>query len=111
MTYDPFSVVTVPFPFVDKNQQKRRPAIVISSKDHQIDTQHVTLLMVTSAKNSDWPSDYLITDLKSAGLTSPSIIRQKLFTVDSRLIIRNIGEVSKQDKDMVIKKLKKHFLF
>ena len=67
--------------------------------------------MITSAKNSEWPSDYLITDLKSTGLTSPSIIRQKLFTIDSRLIIRSIGELSKKDKDMTIKKLKKHLPF
>jgi mRNA interferase MazF len=111
MTYDPFSIVTVPFPFVDKNQQKRRPAVVVSSKEHQTDTQYITLLMITSAKNSEWPSDYLITGLKNTGLTSPSIIRQKLFTIDLRLVIKTIGTLSTKDKNMAIKKLKKHLLF
>lgn len=111
MIYNPFSIVTVPFPFVDKNQQKRRPAIVISSKEHQIETGHITLLMITSAKNSEWASDHLIIDLKSTGLTSASIIRQKLFTLDLRLIIKNIGELSKKDQEITIKKLKKHMAY
>lgn len=109
MTYEPFSVVTVPFPFVDKDTVKRRPAVVMSSEKHQIDTQHVTVLMITSAKNSSWSSDYLITDLNSTGLLSPSIIRQKLFTIDQRLIIKSIGELSKKDKEMTLKKLREHF--
>jgi len=97
MTYEPFSLIIVPFPFTDKPHVKRRPALVLSNTHHQKETDHITLLMVTSDKHSDWKSDYQITDIQTTGLTSPSIIRQKLFTIDNRLVIGRIGHLSNHD--------------
>ena len=111
MTYNPFSVIVVPFPFTDKGNIKRRPALVLSSIEHQKQTEHVTLLMITSAKHSAWPSDYPITHLKEAGLSSPSIIRQKIFTIDSKLILKHIGKLSAADHKEIIKRLKLHLVF
>src|ERR1700722_13677065 len=108
MTYKPFSVVVVPFPFTDKDHFKKRPALVISNLEHQEQTQHISLLMITSAKNSSWSSDYLISSLENTGLTSRSIIRQKLFTIDARLIIKSIGELSSLDKKETLKRLVNH---
>ncbi len=108
MIYDPLSIVIVPFPFTDKVQTKRRPALVLSNKQHQNETGHVSLLMVTSAKKSAWKSDYSIEDMQSTGLNSPSIIRQKIFTVDSRLVIECIGELSGHDAINVKKVLSEH---
>jgi len=109
MIYDPLSVVVVPFPFTDSANFKKRPAVVVSSITHQKSTHHVTLLMITSAKNSSWESDYLISALKEAGLTSRSIIRQKLFTIDARLIIKSIGKLSLKDEKETIHRLMDHF--
>lgn len=97
MTYDPFSIVIVPFPFTDKIKTKRRPALVLSSLRHQKQTGHITLMMVTSAKHSAWESDYQIEHLRSTGLSSPSIIRQKIFTIDGRLVLEKAGKLSAQD--------------
>lgn len=108
MIYESYSVVIVPFPFTDKLHTKRRPALVLSSALHQKETGHVTLLMITSAKNSEWSSDYQIQALQSTGLTSPSIIRQKIFTIDNRLIIDRIGCVSDDDEKEIKVRLKKH---
>jgi len=108
MTYNPFSVVVVPFPFSDRAQKKRRPAIVLSSPKHQKETDHITLLMITSAKKSSWPTDYLLNDLPETGLSSDSIVRQKIFTLDNRLIIKRIGDLSKTDKKNVLGELKTH---
>lgn len=93
MTYEPFSIVIVPFPFTDKILTKRRPALVLSNKSHQRETSHITLLMITSAKHSAWESDYQIEQLQNTGLSSPSILRQKLFTIDNRLIIECVGKL------------------
>lgn len=108
MIYKPFSIVVVPFPFTDKEQLKKRPAIILSSIKHQKQTEHITLLMVTSAKNSSWSSDYAITNLEEAGLTSPSIVRQKLFTIDKRLIIKTIGNLATKDEKATIERLHEH---
>lgn len=106
--YEPFSVVVVPFPFTDSHNTKRRPAIVLSSKDHQKHSKNVTLLMITSAKHSRWHDDCQIEDLGSTGLTAESVMRQKIFTLDCRLIIDRIGKLSSKDKTALIKEIKKH---
>lgn len=110
LTYEPFSIVVVPFPFTDRNQVKRRPAIVLSEQDFQEETEHVTLLMVTSAKHSSWESDHKIVDLVSAGLDAASIIRQKIFTIDTQLILAQKGKLGLEDERIIKKLLKKHLL-
>ena len=108
MIYEPFSIAIVPFPFTDKLQTKRRPALVLSSRRYQKDTGHVTLLMITSAKNSHWNSDYLIKDMHTTGLASPSIVRQKLFTIDNRLIIDCLGKLSSNDVKEIKSRVAEH---
>src|SRR5436189_5986453 len=96
-TYKPFSVIVIPFPFTDSKLTKKRPAVVLSSEVHQQHNDHVTLLMITSAKQSNWYGDWEILDLESAGLEAISIVRQKIFSLDLRLVIKKIGELSKED--------------
>jgi mRNA interferase MazF len=106
--YDPFSVIIIPFPFTDSPKTKRRPAVVLSTTDYQEHTGHITLLMITSALHNPWFGDHQIKQLSLAGLEAESIIRQKIFTVDVRLIIREIGKLSPEDSNYVIKNLKNH---
>ena len=81
-----FDIVVVPFPFTDKAAQKRRPALVISdSKAFNQPAGHSVMAMITSAGNAPWPLDTHITDLKSAGLSAPSVVRMKLFTLDHQI--------------------------
>jgi mRNA interferase MazF len=108
MTYDPYSIVVVPFPFTDLGKTKKRPALVLSSLQHQQQTGHVTLLMITTAAHSAWPSDCRLQDLLQAGLSKPSIARQKIFTIDSRLIIKPHGKLSSHDENEVKKHLRSH---
>lgn len=108
MVYDPYSIILVPFPFTDKNHKKKRPALIISSTKHQQQTGHTTVLMITTAKKSSWPSDYSIKSLSSTGLHSTSIIRQKIFTIDSRLIIKWLGKLASVDKNEIMKHIHHH---
>jgi mRNA interferase MazF len=108
MIYEPFSVIVVPFPFTDKVQTKRRPALVLSKAQHQIETGHLTLLMITSAKHSKWASDYQIKQLTSTGLKSPSIIRQKLFTLDIRFVLELKGKLGNKDIKNITNILQEH---
>jgi mRNA interferase MazF len=99
--FETFSIVVVPFPFTDQSASKRRPAVVLSSTLFNASVQHSVLAMVTSAKNSNWLLDVMISDLQSAGLTSASIVRMKLFTLDNRLIIRQVGKLVDIDQQAV----------
>lgn len=108
MTFKPYSVVVVPFPFTDSGKAKTRPALVLSLESFQAKNGHVTLAMITTAKRSDWYGDTNIRDLESAGLPVDSIVRQKLFTIDERLIQKQIGSLSSRDKKAVVKALAVH---
>ncbi len=102
MTYEPFDVVVVPFPFTDSARTKRRPALVLSQKsEFGSIIEHSILAMVTSQKNDPWPLDVVITNKKQSGLTAPSVVRMKLFTLDNRFILRKIGQLSKSDQQQV----------
>ena len=97
--YNAYDVIVVPFPFTDRTTSKRRPALVLSnSSSFNQRINHSVMAMITSAKNSQWPLDNTIKDLDSAGLSSSSIVRMKLFTLDNRLVIRKAGTLSTEDQ-------------
>lgn len=107
MIYKPYSIVAVPFPFTDVAKSKKRPALVISTEEFQKENGHASLLMITSAKHTEWFGDFVISDLKAAGLSVDSFVRQKIFTIDLRLIEKKIGSLSKKEIDSVKLLLKK----
>lgn len=99
MTYKRFDIVKVPFPFTDRQASKNRPAIVLSDDEafnHRIG--HTVMAMITSAKHTDWPLDTIIQDLNAAGLKAPSKIRLKMFTLDDRLILGQLGQLGSVDQ-------------
>jgi len=109
MTYEPFDVVIVPFPFTDAAQTKRRPALVLSQNTNLGNKiGHSILAMITSLKNAPWPLDCEIKSSES-GLTAPSVVRMKLFTLDNRFIIRKIGYLSEDDQKQVTQSLSQIF--
>ena len=100
MTFEPFEVVVVPFPFTDREADRRRPALVVSSPDFNAIHHQSILTMITSA-GGDWPSDVAIRDWREAGLSVPCKVRLKLFTLDDALILRRTGALSKRDAEAV----------
>ncbi|MDD2801789.1 MAG: type II toxin-antitoxin system PemK/MazF family toxin [Methylococcales bacterium] len=100
-TFEKFAVVVVPFPFTDQAATKRRPALVLSNFTFNTSVGHCVLAMITSAKNSNWLHDVTIADLNSAGLSSASIVCMKLFTLDTRLIIRQAGMLAESDQQSI----------
>lgn len=64
--------------------------------------------MITSAKNSSWKSDFLLKKLNGTGLNTPSIVRQKIFTIDQSLIIKELGKLSPEDIKQIKNKLNDH---
>ncbi len=112
MIYEPFDVVVVPFPFTDSARSKRRPALVLSqNKNFGNEIGHSVLAMITSQKNEPWPLDCKIKNKKQSGLTAPSLVRMKLFTLDNRFILRKIGRLSKSDQKQVKQSLSQIFDF
>jgi hypothetical protein len=63
-------VVAVPFPYVERMVQQRRPALVVAAGLGAHDLLWV--LMITAAVNPRWPDDVEIIDHEAAGLPIPS---------------------------------------
>jgi mRNA interferase MazF len=99
VTFDPFDVVVLPFPFADRNETVLRPAVILTGHSRFGQHSGVALVaMITSAKRSAWPLDMPITNLASAGLRVPCVVRAKLNSVDYRLIERKSGTLAPSDR-------------
>jgi mRNA interferase MazF len=107
--YNAYDVVVVPFPFTDKQADKKRPALVLSDKDFNTKSDNCVLAMITSQRNPDWAFDVPIGSLQKTGLKSPSKVRMKIFTLDSSFILRKLGGLSKKDRERVFLSLQKLF--
>ena len=102
MSYEPFDVVTLPFPFADRNQAVMRPALVLTGDAVFGRHSGVALVaMITSANRSAWPYDVPVGDLASAGLRVACVVRAKLNSVDLDLIDRRIGALAEADRRAV----------
>ena len=53
--------------------------------------------MITSARQSSWPLDWPLEDLQAAGLSQPCLVRFKLFTLDERLVLGDLGALAAAD--------------
>jgi mRNA interferase MazF len=104
--FAPFDIVVVPIPYADRQAERRRPAMVISSR--RLDRYgFVWLAMVTSADNEAWPCDVAIADLDRAGLPAPSVVRPaKIACVDPARIERRAGRLDKATARSVAQRLR-----
>jgi mRNA interferase MazF len=97
MICEPWSVVVVPFPFSERREVKRRPALVLSRK--RFNTKgHTILAMITTTSHSPWPGDINIDTLEPTGLRVSCLVRLKLFTLDNRLVLKKVGKLARGDR-------------
>lgn len=97
-TYEFGDTVLVPFPFTDLPVSKRRPSVVLSSRAFSEASGQSVMGMITTGARSTWTGDIAIGDLVEAGLSHPSLIRFKLFTLPNDLIVRQLGRLSQADQ-------------
>ncbi len=86
------SVILVPFPFTDLSAVKRRPALVVSSDDYNRATGDVIIAQISSKTRSrPRPGDHLVNDWKGAGLLLPSLVRARITTLHTSIVIKVLG--------------------
>jgi len=100
-----YDVVIVPFPYVDRLAERRRPALVISSAAL---ARHGVLwvAMITSAANASWTCDVPIADLERAGLPAPSVVRPaKIACIEPGRVVRRAGSLDARNASLVAGRL------
>ena len=86
------------FPYSDKDDYKRRPAIVIDDE-----TIAILTMYVTSQNKENNPYSILIQDWKEAGLPKESWTRiDKIVRLDEQDMDRKIGELSQRDLKKIL---------
>jgi mRNA interferase MazF len=105
--YDFGDVVLVPFPFTDHTTTKKRPAVVASSSVYNRKRPDVVLVAVTSQlRPSALFGEVMITEWKEAGLLKPSVIKPIFATIEKALLLRKLGRLCKEDRNILQETLK-----
>lgn len=110
MTFKPFDVVELPFPFSDLSKAKRRKALVVSSRTFNEMNNAVTVAMITSRVNSEWLGDVPIEQWALAGLKKSCYVRLKFFTADISIFTGKVGELHHSDQKKVMESFKSNLL-
>lgn len=93
--FAPWDVIVVPFPYVDRLAERRRPALVISSR-RLVPFGLLWVAMITSAENEPWSCDVPVANLDRAGLPSPSVVRPaKIACIEPARVLRRAGMLDK----------------
>jgi len=107
--YKKWDIVLVPFPFTDLSSAKRRPALVVSPDNYNLE-KDVVIAYITSQMNlTPRIGDYDLQKWKEAGLPKPSKVRMKFATIDKSIIIKTIGNLKKEDSEEIEKILLSFF--
>jgi len=91
MTFSRGEVVLLPIPFTDLTSRNVRPAVVIGSSTR---TGDLFVVPISSRRqNVDLP----LVDWQEAGLNVRCGIKSQIATIESRLVLRLVGRLSRKD--------------
>jgi mRNA interferase MazF len=107
-TFEPGAVVLVRFPFTDLTGSKKRPALVVSSLEHQKTGRDVIVAAITGQGIEDPRAfDHIVQDWASCGLIAPSKVRcGKLVTLERSMVRRTLGRMPPQGFRAVMGKVR-----
>lgn len=103
MAFAQGDILVLPFPYSDRLAEKRRPAVVISKPSLERKHGLVWVAMITSDRGVAKNADVKISDLKRAGLPSPSLVRAvKLATIEPARVVRVAGTLTRANLEAVL---------
>ncbi|MEQ9301009.1 MAG: type II toxin-antitoxin system PemK/MazF family toxin [Cyclobacteriaceae bacterium] len=86
-------IVLIPFPFTDLSGVKRRPALVLATKDHDIIVAFITSRLGTESEN-----EIDVSPNSANGLKVRSILKlTKIATLEKSLAIGLLGRLGSSD--------------
>ena len=102
ISYSFGDTVLVPFPFTDQTSGKRRPAVVVCSQAYQKSRPDLIIMAITSqVKPAQFVGEVLLNDWQVAGLLKPSLIKPVIATIERRLVIRKLGQLNAQGRQLL----------
>jgi mRNA interferase MazF len=95
-TYSKNDVILIRYPFTDLSSSKVRPATIISAPHISEDFFVVPL---TSKTTSLLPGEFVLKDWKSAGLNVATAVKRGIYTINTGLVIKRVGKLSRADSE------------
>jgi mRNA interferase MazF len=90
---EPGAIVVIPFPYADRFEEKRRPALVVT---HRVLAKagFVWVVMITTARRGVQKHDVKVDDHTAAGLSVPCVVRPtKIACIEPSRILRRAGRL------------------
>jgi mRNA interferase MazF len=82
-------VVLLPIPFTDLTSHKVRPAVVIGKNRSDLFLAPISSVLA----NTDFP----LQEWRAAGLNVPSGVKSQLATVEEKLVVKIVGQLTGND--------------
>ena len=101
-------IVLIPFPFTDLSASKVRPAVIVSGFAQGED---IIAAFISSVKSKIQKTDIVLNsydkDFSKTGLKADSVIKiGKIATLDKKIILGEMGEISIDTEKEINKKIK-----
>ena len=97
-SYELGDILLVPFIFTDHTTSKKRPAVVISSRDYHRKRPDVIMMPVTSQVRSPAAfGEVVVTEWRKAGLLMPGVIKPVITTLEKSLVLKKLGRLEQVD--------------
>ena len=96
--YDQGDVILVPYPFGDRVGGRKRPALVVSPTEYNQSTGELIIAQITGRQSENARcGDCPINDWKAANLPRPALVRARLATLETSLVLRRLGKLTRED--------------
>ncbi len=97
-----FDVIVVKFPFASSLKYKARPAVLISSKEYNLNSRNTSIIMAISSQiEAKLDLEPIIQEWQTAGLLKPSILKASIATIENDFIVTKLGTLSEHDQIML----------
>ncbi len=96
--YEQGDVVLVPYPFGERAGGRKRPALIISPTEYNQKTSELIIAQITGRLSGEARlGDYTIESWKDANLPRPALVRCRLATLQTSLVLRRLGKLTEAD--------------
>jgi mRNA interferase MazF len=102
-SYSKDEIVLVRYPFSDLSASKIRPAIIVGQLDRSSDYLIVPLTSRTAHLAT---GEFILKKWQEAGLNVASAVKQGIYTINARLIVKSVGYLSTEDSKQVEQSLR-----
>lgn len=94
--------------FTDGTSTKKRPVVVLSGSQFNDKREEIIVAAITSNTIRRIFGDIRINQWKEAGLLFPSVVTGIILSIKKSLVEKKLGNLDKEDLEMVEKNLKKN---